>query len=219
MEISDRDKRHRKIESANAASSAEAFLALSSPEFKIRSRAIVTTMYARTVLSDLFLHGIGGGKYDHLGDLISRAFWGIDPPKFMVLSATVLLPGHEQMSIAEIDGHLEGLSRKRRDLGFQPERFADLGCIPAEMIAKKQSLLSSIPPRFQKGAWHREITALNHQMESRLQSVRAEIDADRSILDARRREATIWNSREHTFCVYPLEYLKDAYQQMLASQI
>jgi hypothetical protein len=219
MEISDRDKRHRKIDSANKASAVESFLALSSPEFKIRSRAIVTTMYARTVLSDLFLHGIGGGKYDQLGDLISRTFWGIQPPKFMVLSATVLLPGHEQMSVAEIDGRLEELSRKRRDIEYQPERFDRSGYIPADLIEKKRSLLSSIPSTPDKGDWHREITELNREMSSRLESVRAEMDTNQSTLDARRREATIWNSREHAFCVYPLAYLKEAYERMMASQI
>ena len=67
MEITDREKRHRKINCSNHESACEAFLALASPEFKIRSRALITTMYARTVLSDLFMHGIGGGKYDQLG--------------------------------------------------------------------------------------------------------------------------------------------------------
>ena len=31
---------------------------------KIRPRAILTTLYSRLFLSDLFIHGIGGAKYD-----------------------------------------------------------------------------------------------------------------------------------------------------------
>ena len=36
---------------------------------KIRSRALITTLWARLVLGDLFLHGIGGAKYDQVTDL------------------------------------------------------------------------------------------------------------------------------------------------------
>jgi hypothetical protein len=219
MEISDRDKRNRKIESPNSASSVEAFMALASPEFKIRSRALVTTMYARMVLSDLFLHGIGGGKYDQLGDLISRAFWGLAPPEFMVISSTVLLPGHEQMPVAVIDDQLRKLIRKRRDLRYQPERFAGSGGITPEMISQKRELLSSIPPPGQRARWHQEITAMNQAMASTLESVRRELDVERIHLDGKRREAGVWNSREHSFCVYPLGYLTETYARMLSSGI
>src|SRR5205823_1112929 len=32
--------------------------------FKIRTRALTTTLFARLFLGDLFVHGLGGGKYD-----------------------------------------------------------------------------------------------------------------------------------------------------------
>ena len=48
---------------------------------------------ARLVLGDLFLHGIGGAKYDQLTDAMIARFFGLEPPGFMVLSATLLLPG------------------------------------------------------------------------------------------------------------------------------
>src|SRR5262249_4059939 len=46
----------------------------------------------RLFLADLFIHGIGGGKYDELTDEIVRRFYGVEPPRFMVLTATLLLP-------------------------------------------------------------------------------------------------------------------------------
>src|SRR5262249_52760991 len=36
--------------------------------FKVRFRALTTTLYARLLLGDLFIHGIGGAKYDELTD-------------------------------------------------------------------------------------------------------------------------------------------------------
>jgi hypothetical protein len=37
---------------------------------KLRSRALVTTMFTRIALADLFIHGIGGAKYDEATDSI-----------------------------------------------------------------------------------------------------------------------------------------------------
>ena len=59
---------------------------------KVRSRALTNTLFARLFLSDLFIHGIGGGKYDELTDDLIRRFYGIEPPEFLILSATRLLP-------------------------------------------------------------------------------------------------------------------------------
>ncbi|MFO0960057.1 MAG: hypothetical protein U0800_21915 [Isosphaeraceae bacterium] len=47
---------------------------------RLRSRALTTTMFARLLVGDLFVHGIGGAKYDELGDAIVRRFFRIDPP-------------------------------------------------------------------------------------------------------------------------------------------
>ena len=59
---------------------------------RLRTRALTTTMFARCLLGDLFIHGIGGAKYDELGDEISRGFFGVEPPAFLTLSLT-LWPG------------------------------------------------------------------------------------------------------------------------------
>ena len=47
---------------------------------RLRTRALTTTMFARYLLGDLFIHGIGGAKYDELGDAVAGAFFAIEPP-------------------------------------------------------------------------------------------------------------------------------------------
>ena len=59
---------------------------------KIRGRALVTTLFARMFLADLFIHGIGGAKYDQLTDQMIGRFLGCDAPEFMILTATMRLP-------------------------------------------------------------------------------------------------------------------------------
>ena len=86
---------------------------------RLRTRALTTTMFARTLLGDLFLHGIGGATYDLLGDEVFRGFFGADPPAFMTLSMT-LWPG-----LPDDPATPEALRRVEadlRDLRFNPDR-------------------------------------------------------------------------------------------------
>ncbi|MCP4272694.1 MAG: hypothetical protein GY781_12130, partial [Gammaproteobacteria bacterium] len=59
---------------------------------KIRPKAIANTMYSRLFFSDLFIHGIGGAKYDLITDEIIREFFGVEPPEYATISATLHLP-------------------------------------------------------------------------------------------------------------------------------
>ena len=53
---------------------------LAARSIRLRTRALTTTLFSRFLLGDLFIHGIGGAKYDELGDEIARRFFGIEPP-------------------------------------------------------------------------------------------------------------------------------------------
>ncbi|MCC9600740.1 hypothetical protein LOC67_09205 [Stieleria sp. JC731] len=219
LEISDRQKRSRRIENAGGDSAFEALHALNSPEFKLRSRALVTTMYARLILSDLFLHGIGGGKYDQLGDLISQRFWNATPPQLMVLSATVMLPGHEDFSIDDVQRQSIRVGRSIRDVEFHGERFRDESSLPADelerIVAEKDALLAEVPPHGQRLQWHRQITSVNQRLANSLDIVRDRLLSQQEQLQHRRKDAALYCSREHSFCLYPLDYLRDAYRSML----
>lgn len=215
IEISDRQSQCRVIRNADLPSAGEVLSAMASPEFKFRSRALVTTMYARLLTSDLFLHGIGGGKYDQLGDMIAGAFWTLIPPRFMVLSATVLLPGHRRHALADVEAEQRRVHDDLRAVDYSPERFADAYDLDAEALRLKDELLASIPPRGRRDEWHRRITAVNRELSNQLQPVRRRLLERQMELQQQHREAAIWNSREHPFCVYPLGCLTDSFQQML----
>src|SRR5262249_12323336 len=56
------------------------------------TRALTTTMFIRLFVADLFIHGIGGAKYDEVTDDIIRRYFGIEPPEYLVISGTLHLP-------------------------------------------------------------------------------------------------------------------------------
>ena len=212
LTISDREGHSVSLPNQNNDRAAQELLHAMSSSFKLRPRALMTTMYSRLVLSDLFIHGIGGAKYDQLGDLISRSFFGVQAPGYMVISATVHLPG----ALADSSGEKRrDLLRKVRDTRFQPERFSQS---EQSLVERKRQLLSDIPPRGQRSQWHNEVLSLNRQMSSKLDGVRAEIAAELLQLQSRTETQAILTSREHPFCVFPLEYLVKTFQGMLDSR-
>jgi hypothetical protein len=92
---------------------------LAARSIRLRTRALTTTMFSRFLLSDLFIHGIGGAKYDELGDEIARRFFGIEPPRFGVVSLTLWLELPRDPGAA---AELDRVERRLRDLRFSPDR-------------------------------------------------------------------------------------------------
>ncbi len=58
---------------------------------KIRPRALSTTLFMRLFVADIFVHGIGGARYDEVTDRIIKRFFGVEPPAYAVISATLAI--------------------------------------------------------------------------------------------------------------------------------
>ena len=154
----------------DAASAVEQLLELPRSGIKIRTRALTTTLFARLILSDVFLHGIGGAKYDQVTDQIARQFFGFSLPEFATVSATLRLPiAHEQA-----DGVQENeLIPQAREMQFHPERFVNRNGLvrPDEMstvtdiLAQKQRWVST--PKSIENAHERHvgITTANRALQ------------------------------------------------------
>ncbi|MFG0288137.1 MAG: hypothetical protein ACF8CQ_08185 [Rhodopirellula sp. JB044] len=185
-----------------------------SPEFKLRPRALVTTMFARLVLSDLFIHGIGGGKYDQLADRIICQFFQRRPPAFEVVSATVRLPGQDRDP--SLPQHAEKLHRQIRDTRYHGEHMLlERDGESSPLVQRKKALLDSMPPKGQRGDWHHEMDSLNTAIAAELENERQKLQASLQRLRLKQTEEQILASRELSFCLFPIEELTSAFEQML----
>lgn len=103
----------------------------------LRTRALTTTLFARMCLGDLFVHGIGGGKYDEVTDTIIRWLWGVEPPHYAIVSGTMRLPlAAEPPSKTSIAAVREQLWR----LQHQPERaLRGAHELPPEVVSLLQA--------------------------------------------------------------------------------
>lgn len=236
---------------------AERWLELADAGVRLRSRALITTLWARLALGDLFLHGIGGAKYDQVTDAIMADFFGdktfpaapydagttgdsgefspepsrgIRPPRYMILSATVLLPvslpAADPAAIRDIDEQL-------RRLIFQPDRYLqqvierqefpkdwsedDIRQIQQAIAEKWRWIRTPVTaetarPRFLA------IRRINEQLQPYVEPRRRELQQARSTVDHALRARSILGWREYAFCLYPEQKLRQFYRQCFSGE-
>jgi hypothetical protein len=180
---------------------------------KIRPRALITTMYARLVLSDLFIHGIGGAKYDELTDLIIRRFFAIDPPAYLTATATFRLPiDRPNVSLDDVRQSAQRL----RDLRYRPESFlrdvgvkndASLSQKLAAFAADKRAFLDQHNLRHCSQDVFDRLDAINRAMHDLLRDVEEESRVRHAELFALARQSQLLGSREFSFVLFPSEKL------------
>src|SRR5262249_8437613 len=153
-------------------------------------------------------HGIGGAKYDELTDDIIRRFYGLAPPAYMVLSATLRLPLPMFQATPEQCRRQAGVGR---DLWYNPqpplaraqkwklgypghEKQSWLERDPATAVEKKE--------RFDKlraltAALRDHVGLAAEQARGNLARCRAEVEAN-----------AVLGRRDYAFCLFPEEMLR-----------
>jgi len=197
----------------DAARAAERLGELQRQGVKIRSRALITTLYARLVLGDLFLHGIGGAKYDRVTDLLMERFFGLRPPRFMVLSATLHLPIERPPVRSEQSREIR---QQLRRLTYHPERYIDAAngdraenrSYPTELIAEKARWVKTPQTSQNARSRCRAIRRINQALQPwvggrRGQLLQLQAQASRAL-----RAEELLACREYAFCLYPEKTLR-----------
>lgn len=174
---------------------------------KLRSRALITTLFARLLVGDLFIHGIGGAKYDELTDLIIRHFFAAEPPRYLMLSGTLLLP-IEHPRTSEDD--VRAVNQRLRELTFHPEVHLDMRHsseterAAAERWVKEKRRWVTTPQTVENARQRcAAIRQANEALQPFVAGQRAMLLAERYRLTAALRANAILESREYSFCLYP----------------
>jgi hypothetical protein len=219
--LSDRDRIEWSIDASGPGACLEDRLAQGILErgregVRVRPRALITTLFARLLLGDLFVHGVGGAQYDRVTNTLIQSLLEIQPPAYAVATATVRLPvpfpDAGQQDPVRIDQQL-------RELQYHAERFLapEYRQIQEvrEAIAQKQAALSQSPPRGQRRMRHQQITQANQALQPWVDSVRSRLEQRRQQLAQDCRHRQLLASREYAFCHFPAVYLQRSLERML----
>ena len=175
----------------------------------IRPRALALTLFFRLFYCDLFIHGIGGAKYDEAADFIIREYFGIVPPCYLAASLT-LFPDLGIRGAPE--GEMERLQNRARDLKFKPERFVDdlrdgEGKKKfLEILARKKALLDEGQGEKKGKEFFRRVHEVNEALASFLEPVQRELHERMEQCRRDEEEARALRFREYPFFLFdPLE--------------
>ncbi|MDO8880028.1 MAG: hypothetical protein Q7W44_04400 [Coriobacteriia bacterium] len=194
----------RSAESAAKALDAEGLLVV--------PKALALTLFERLFVSDLFVHGTGGGRYDRVTDAIVRAYYGVEPPAFVVTSMTLLLPLGCPITT---DAEVAALEHRLHRIEHNPDQvlgeveFDTVGerVVAEDLAARKAALVAAISSpganRKEIGLTIRDVNAelaallspLTEDVRSALGRVRSARDAS-AVLTDRTYPYCLWDPRE-----------------------
>ena len=197
LTISDRNGLERIID---VNSSDQEFHSALTTEICVRPKALITTMFSRLIAANMFIHGIGGSKYDQLTDEICRKFFGVELPGYLTVSGTFLI--QQQMPTVSL-ADIGKLYHQLRELQFHPEQFIEDSNGPAiQLIQEKKNWLAQELPQGERLTRHHGIVQCNEQMQTFVSDTRAELEAKVQKLQSQFATAKVLNSREFSFCFH-----------------
>ncbi len=176
---------------------------------RIRPKALALTMFFRLFFCDLFIHGIGGAKYDETADYIIKEYFGVTPPHYLAASLTL----YPDLGIdGPPVGEAERLRKSLREMKFKPEKFVDTISEQKERSAfdniflKKKILLEDLRKGKRGKEISREINAVNETLFSFIEPAWQECHSKLDVYEKNKGEENALRFREYPFCLFnPLE--------------
>ena len=190
--------------------------------YQLRPRALTFTIWARLFLSDLFVHGIGGAKYDRIADLIIRDYYEVEPPRFCCVSATMWL-NFPRYEVQRSD--LLYLRRQLRDSRYNPQRYvADQDAV-GDLIARREQLVcesdrlrrESPGDRSARRQAFQGIHSANRRLQEYCVGQLQEMRERRSTLDWQLKSDSLAGSREYFYGLFSRKTLQALQNQLRAA--
>ena len=184
---------------------------------KIRPKALLLTLYNRLFISDLFIHGLGGAKYDLVTDEIIREFFKVEPPHFLVASCTLYLNFKSSPMASAFK--ISALKNKIRDLEFNPERY--INELPltkkekiqiGELVEKKTELIKKIKgvsSPIEKREISEEIKVISSFIVEKTISLKHELDKKIEKEEEKIKQAKVYTFREFPYCFFSAKTLRN----------
>lgn len=165
--------------------------------YKIRPKALMLTLFIRLFLCELWIHGVGGAKYEELNDRLAYDFLSITLPKYAVASATLYLTLNIHTNIKEEIRQLKNTLRRMR---FNPEEFLE----SYDATCKKELIKKLNEVKYKKEL-HNQLMIINNKLRdkiiTRIQKLEIAISDKEELLK-------IATNREFPFFIFSFEELK-----------
>lgn len=171
----------------------------------VRPRALTLTAFTRLCLADLFVHGVGGGRYDRATDEVIREYFGIAPPAYAVVTATLHLP----LAAFDAASERQPLQRRLLELQHNPDRIlADPSSEQQALIEEKWRLIATLDrpglTRRERRSATQRIREINELLSRTLEEERQVLERHLAALEGTTEATTAAAThRGYPFCFFP----------------
>ncbi|MCL4078944.1 hypothetical protein MX659_04970 [Coriobacteriia bacterium Es71-Z0120] len=180
--------------------------ALEASGLRILPRAVALTMFERLCVADLFVHGVGGSRYEFITDRVIERWLGVAAPPYAVVSLTMRLPVG---SASAIDERIAELRRTLHVAKHNPDKLLDMALAdPGERaradayVQEKRDLIArASEPGADKRAVGQAIRAVNARLEAAIRPFVAAVEEKIQRLECERGAHEALSDRE---CSFPL---------------
>lgn len=171
-------------------------------------RGSITTMILRGMCADLFIHGLGGGKYDRFVDELALAYVGVQLPRYVIASRTLHICPEKVLELT----HSLDISSRVKEMISKTEQFIGKEIFSAdeeialERLSQERSVLRSSLQHVENSE---ERSFIAHQLNAANRKVRDLIENGSlkpHITQAAKNQASLarWTFREFPFFLYKL---------------
>ncbi len=184
----------------------------------IRPRALALTAFTRLCVADLFVHGVGGGRYDRVTDAVIRDYFGIEPPAYAVATATLHLPLQAFDAAAE----REVFHRRLLEIQHNPDRVLT-NPTPAQqaLINEKWRLIPALDGgtlvRRERRQATQRIREINEELARSLAAQREEVERRLAQLEGGTAATAAATHRGYPYCFFPIENVEAVVDRIIAA--
>lgn len=179
-------------------------------KYNFSFKAVTLTIFMRLFISDLFLHGVGGAKYDIVTDQIIQRFYNIQPPKFAMSSLTLYLPFDINFDINSHNfAEKSNLEKQLWLIKHNPQKLFSLENLETKpeiknLLIQKEKLLVKMQTVSveEKKSLAQNIKQINLKLEKELKPKELEIENKIHTLSEKTSEYTVATFREYPFCFF-----------------
>jgi hypothetical protein len=181
----------------------------------VAPKALALTLFARMFVCDLFIHGVGGGRYDRVTDGVCRRYYGVDAPAFVVASITMYLPlGVPIVTEDEVSSAKERLNRLEHNpdalLGEVQFDSAEEASRALSLAKEKSRLVSAIAaPGADKKSLGMRIREVNGELSALLAPLRTKMQAELEALEVQLSASEVFTDRTYPFCFWAPQEVAD----------
>lgn len=184
--------------------------------WQIRPRALALSAFIRLFLADLFIHGIGGAKYDEITEPMIEAFLGAPPWPLCCVTATVHLP---LPTFGTSEEDVRAARRRERDFCHNPQRYV---AQPPQALLDERSrqieiserLRADRAPRRDRRAAYEALQAVKDRIAASGRDVPARLAQETLVKQEERDADAIALGREYFFGLHSRQTLAGLWKRI-----